>query len=1073
MKRLLLSASLLSGVLFSNNTNAQIPDYGVWPSGVTFTDINGTTYDIDAILNSGKSVVIDAFNDWCAQCWTYHQGHALENLYTSYGPSGTNELMVFGIETHPGSPEANISDATTGLGDWTVGISYPQANDDNLAGIINLANFPTIILVCPDRTVTEVGQISTAQHYAVATACASVPTNSNDPRILSNQSDEVFCTGETANISVVLQNYGSANLTAATIEVFDGATSVASQNWVGNLAQYDYELVNLGNVSPTGLTTYSIRITSTNDDASNDEVSATIAPAPVLDVGLSNMSLTLDMNVDDYANEIGVVFDEGALPSTDYFAIHNAALSNPSSVLGFIQAGTLTNGTNTITREWNVNNSGCHFMVFVDTYGDGYDFDTPSASISINGLDGSSISVSPTFASGKHQIFDVQLTCENNIPIQTQTACDVYSWEGQNYTQSGVYNNVLTNQYGCDSVLNLDLTILNSTTSILNDFACDSYNLNGQIYNISGNYTQVLTNSVGCDSTIYLDLIINNSSSNLITEITCGSYTLNGQTYTSSGTYTQTLTNSQGCDSTITLNLTVNPNSFDPSFTVNQTLFTSPPFVCQFTNTTPSMGNYNFTWYWGDGTSLVSNNPSVFHEYLYNGLYTVTLIAEDMNTGCSDTVIYSDYIYTAGGVSCTHSSIINQTGTLNVCSGDTLLLNCNSSGTFTYQWNRNGVTIPNSDNDTLYITEGGTYTVTIIEGGCPVTSSPINVTEDNITQPVISSSGTIISCSGGSVTLDAGGGYSSYSWSSGGNQQQESVSQSGSYTVTVTSSNGCSSTSTPFVVNASFLPIQDICIVGVDSLTNYNRIIWEKPLIAGIDSFYVYRETSVSDVYGFIGSLAYEDTAIFIDYGSNPGVQPFRYKLAMLDTCGVETSLGDFHKTIHLTINQGAGNTYNLIWSSYEGLSFGSYNIYRGTSPTNMTLLTTVQSNINSYSDLNPPVGSVYYQIEIVGPNCNPLKANNYNSSRSNVADNGMSGIQEIENNNLNLFPNPTTNSFTITSEKVINSNFRIMDGQGRAVFTGTMNGQEHTMDISKLSKGVYLVVFEQQDLPVLSVVKE
>ena len=47
------------------------------------------------------------------------------------------------------------------------------------------------------------------------------------------------------------------------------------------------------------------------------------------------------------------------------------------------------------------------------------------------------------------------------------------------------------------------------------------------------------------------------------------------------------------------------------------------------------------------------------------------------------------------------------------------------------------------------------------------------------------------------------------------------------------------------------------------------------------------------------------------------------------------------------------------------------------------------------------------------------------------------------------------------------------MDGQGREVFTGTMNGQEHTMDIFKLTKGVYSVIFEQQDLPVLSVVKE
>lgn len=417
MKKLLLSASLLSAVMLSNNTNAQIPDYGVWPSGVTFTDINGTTHDMDAILDAGKSVVIDAFADWCGPCWTYHQGHALENLYTAYGPSGTDELMVFGIEADPSEPEANISTGT-GQGDWTVGISYPQANDDNIAGIINLAYYPTIILVCPDRTVTEVSQISTAQHYSAATACAGVPANTNDPRILSNESDGFFCTGETANISVVLQNYGNSNLTAATIEVFDGATSVASQNWAGNLAPFEYELVNLGNVSPTGSTTYSIRITSTNDDVSNDEVSATIAPAPVLNVGQNNMTLTLDMNVDNYASEIGVIFDEGALPSTDYVAIHNAASSNPSSVLGFIQVGSLSDGTNTITREWSVNNSGCHFMVFVDSYGDGYNYNTPSASISIDGSGGSSLSVSPTFADGKHQVFDVQLV--NDLGLEAE-----------------------------------------------------------------------------------------------------------------------------------------------------------------------------------------------------------------------------------------------------------------------------------------------------------------------------------------------------------------------------------------------------------------------------------------------------------------------------------------------------------------------------------------------------------------------------------------------------------------------------------------------------------------------------
>ena len=48
-----------------------------------------------------------------------------------------------------------------------------------------------------------------------------------------------------------------------------------------------------------------------------------------------------------------------------------------------------------------------------------------------------------------------------------------------------------------------------------------------------------------------------------------------------------------------------------------------------------------------------------------------------------------------------------------------------------------------------------------------------------------------------------------------------------------------------------------------------------------------------------------------------------------------------------------------------------------------------------------------------------------------------------------------------------------MIDAQGREVLTGSMNGQEHTIDISKLSNGVYSVVFNNTDYPVVSVIKE
>ena len=82
-------------------------------------------------------------------------------------------------------------------------------------------------------------------------------------------------------------------------------------------------------------------------------------------------------------------------------------------------------------------------------------------------------------------------------------------------------------------------------------------------------------------------------------------------------------------------------------------------------------------------------------------------------------------------------------------------------------------------------------------------------------------------------------------------------------------------------------------------------------------------------------------------------------------------------------------------------------------------------------------------------------------------------GISQIGFEKIECYPNPTSNSFTISSDNLINSEFKMIDAQGREVLTGSMNGQEHTIDISKLSNGVYSVVFNNTKYPVVSVIKE
>jgi PKD repeat protein len=571
--------------------------------------------------------------------------------------------------------------------------------------------------------------------------------------------------------------------------------------------------------------------------------------------------------------------------------------------------------------------------------------------------------------------------------------------------------------------------------------------------------------------TLNLTYNVTNISSQFSDTICNGlSYNWNGQLYSTTGQYQQTFTNQFGCDSTVTLNLTVLSNNFNPTFSSAQQLYTAPPFAVQFSNSTSNASNYSFTWDFGDGTTLASNNASVFHQYLYNGQYTVSLIATNNATGCSDTTTLSDYIFCTGGISCTHPATINQTSPQQACQGTPFWLSCNSDPSFSYQWRRNGVLISGNNNDSLPVTLSGTYSVIISVNNCPVTSTDVVVNILPIpTTPIITSTGAIQPCVGGSVTLNTGN-YSTYNWSTGAASQSINVTSSGTYSVSVTGANGCSASSAPFNVNASFVAAPQVCIVGMDSLTNENRIVWEKPITTGIDSFYVYKETNVSDVYTKIGATDYNVLAIYLDVNSNPAVQAYRYKISALDTCGVETNVGDFHKTIHLTINQGIGGAWNLIWSHYEGINFGSYNIYRGTDPTNISLLTTIQSNLNSYTDLTPPTGPLYYQIEVVNPiNCDPTKIINYGVSKSNIVNNGQIGLNEEITSTLQVYPNPTNANLTLeVSHDLVGKNYFFTDFAGRIIHQGKINSLKEQIDLQALSTGSYFLQIEGKAIKVV-----
>jgi hypothetical protein len=72
--------------------------------------------------------------------------------------------------------------------------------------------------------------------------------------------------------------------------------------------------------------------------------------------------------------------------------------------------------------------------------------------------------------------------------------------------------------------------------------------------------------------------------------------------------------------------------------------------------------------------------------------------------------------------------------------------------------------------------------------------------------PVITPNGSTTFCQGGSVILDAGAGYASYSWNTGATAQTFTANSGGSYSVTVTDNNNCSASSSATVVTVNLLP---------------------------------------------------------------------------------------------------------------------------------------------------------------------------------------------------------------------------------------------------------------------------
>ena len=593
-----------------------------------------------------------------------------------------------------------------------------------------------------------------------------------------------------------------------------------------------------------------------------------------------------------------------------------------------------------------------------------------------------------TYTTGgdKVQYLESSLGCDSIVTLHLtiyrsterniyHNACDSYTWNEETYTTSGDYTQHFTTVHGCDSTVTLHLTINYSNSSEFNLTSCDNYTWNSETYTESGDYQQILTNAGGCDSTVTLHLTINHSNAYEFDDTGCNSYTWNNQVYEESGDYQQVLTNAAGCDSTVTLHLTIKHSS-EYEF--------SDEACDQYT-----WNDQNYTESGDYQQVLTNNNGCDSIVTLHLTIFTSSEYA--FSDESCDQYVWNDQVYTESGdfqQTFTNAAGCDSIVTLHLTiypSNQTQLEETICQGELPYHY-------INGEIDTTFMEDTPenaviTYHFTTAHGCDSTVVLTFNVTP--VTNPQLVVDGYITACQSSSATLSVEGNYTSYNWSTGSTTPTITVTTPGYYYVELIDVNGCASISEVNQLGVSTLIPETpaICMVGVEN--GHNLIVWEELENTNVQNYRVYRENEQANIYELLATVPASQGNSYVDPDADPNVRAWRYKVTAMDVCQGETPMSELHKTVHLTINQGIGNTWNLIWTPYEGMEFPSYRLYRGTANNNLELIATLPSTLTSYTDFDNVSGALFYQIEMVMEGSCLRRSETYTGARSNIVYNG------------------------------------------------------------------------------------
>ena len=772
----------------------------------------------------------------------------------------------------------NVSPTTTTT--YTVTYSNGSCSSAPTSGVVTVSASPSLSVnsstICPGASATLTATASpSGGTYLWTPGGATTQTLTVSPTSTTTYSVAYSlngCSSSSANGTVTVSNIVDwANIQSpgtATIcqgqtltiygQVFEAGVTPPTGQGAGITVQFAY---NTSNTNPSTWPSASWSSATYNPlsliNPNNDEYSGVI---PALSPGTYYYAFSYTMNgcttYGGYSASGGGFWD--GTTNVNGTLIVNPNVTPTFNPIAAICAGSAINALpttslNSIAGTWSpaLNNQTTTTYTFTPV--SGVCATTTTLTVTVNPLPAAAITAPTTTI----------LTCATPSITLTATGGGTYSWSNGtavvgatatlNVTNPGTYTVTVTSASGCTATAsqiitqNISLPIVAITPPLTTVLTCTTTSINltatgGGTYSWSngttvvgtsatitvstpGTYTCTITGSNGCTATVSQVITQNISAPNAAitapttSVLTCTTPSIDlqatgGVSYswsngTSSlgtnslisastpGTYTVTVTGTNGCIGTASQVITENVSLPNAAITT--------PATTILTCSTPTItltGTGGGTYSWFDGSSVVGTSATL----TVSAANTYTLTVTGTNGCDATTSITITDNFTAPTPS------INASNTVLNCTTTSITLVASGGGT--YAWNGG------STSATLAVTTPGTYTVTVTaSNGCTATAS--QVITQNITAPTASISATNngeLTCATTSITLTATGG-GSYLWSTTATSSSIAVTSPGTYTVTVTSPNGCTATASQVVTQNITLPTAAITAPSTTVLT--------------------------------------------------------------------------------------------------------------------------------------------------------------------------------------------------------------------------------------------------------------